>query len=90
LKPINLFFDQIAISNGWKQYLNQQIGGFNSAKHAVYIETAINNAKKNFSEKEDIPDLACTSVFLLAEKILPLVKSEVDDALVRMTSPNIP
>jgi hypothetical protein len=74
-------FNHQDVSKNWKQFLHQAIGGFNNAKHPVYIETAILNAKNNFSSNGEIPDLATTELFLLAEKILPLVKWELDAAL---------
>jgi hypothetical protein len=72
---------QMEIANSWKQYLNQKMGGFNATKHPVLIETAIVNARENYAEKDGMPELACTEVYRLAEKILPLVKSEIDAAL---------
>ncbi len=74
-------FAQMDIANSWKQYLHQKMGGFNATKHPILIETAIINARAIYAEMDGMPALACSEVYRLAEKILPLVKSEIDTAL---------
>lgn len=66
----------------WKNYLNEIIaGGFDNRKHPKYIQTAIANSESNFSASNNQPDLATSELFILAKKILPLVKSDIDAIL---------
>ncbi len=68
--------------NSWKKLVNELIeGGFDSRKHPVYIETAINNAGKNFELIDDVPNIGSTEVFKLSKSILPLVKSKINKVL---------
>ena len=63
----------------WKEYLNATVkGGFNNKKHPIYIETAITNAENNYSTSDNIPDYVTTELFILGQKILPLVKQDID------------
>lgn len=63
----------------WKSFLNEVIkGGFNSNKHPMYIETAIINSEINYSSTNNQPDPITTELFLLAKKVLPLVKTDID------------
>jgi hypothetical protein len=55
----------------WKQYVNKVIGGFNSKKHPLFIQTALENAKTNFQyDDNEFPIVSSTDVFRLAESIL--------------------
>jgi RloB-like protein len=74
-------FEGMEVSRAWKQHVHNRIGGFNCNKHPIYVERAIGHAKKHFSSKDGLPDIACTEVFLLMENIFPLVKTEIDVAL---------
>ena len=66
----------------WKTYLNDKVkGGFNNSKHPVFIQRAITNSELNFSTKENKPEISTTELFILAKRILPLVKSDVDALL---------
>ena len=76
-------FAEVSISKTWKKYMSDAIGGFDARRHPIFLQAAIQNAKHNHSEQEGTPSIACTQVFQLAEKILPLVKKELDEALVR-------
>ena len=70
-----------AITN-WKVFLNETIkGGFNTSKHPAHIQTAIVNSESSFSSSNDQPDQITTEVYILAKKILPLVKSDIDAIL---------
>jgi hypothetical protein len=72
----------IQVIDNWKTYLNDTVkGGFNNSKHPVFIQRAISNAESNFSMKDNRPDIATTELFVLAKKIVPLVKSDVDALL---------
>lgn len=64
----------------WKQYLNSQItGGFDPRKHPIFIEKAINNSKNNFTTSAiGHPEIGSTEVHLLAAKILPIIKFQLD------------
>ena len=76
-KPDN----ELKISSAFKTYLDRKkLGGINP-KHAIYnIETAIKNARNNYSaDKFGIPILFSTNMFLLAEELLPLINSELKD-----------
>lgn len=69
---------QDSIEN-WKEYLNTIVnGGFDNRKHPIYIETAITNAKNNYSATNNIPDNITTELFILGQKIVPLVKADID------------
>ena len=68
----------------WKRHLPEVIsGGFDSNKHPREIQTAIVNAKNIFSEKGYLPDVGCTQVFRLAEKIYNLIRMYCDFIFVR-------
>lgn len=70
-----------AIPN-WKSFLNDVVkGGFNTSKHPVNIQTAIVNSETNFSSTNNQPDQTTTEVYILAKKILPLVKTDIDAIL---------
>ena len=65
--------------NNWKEYLNTTVkGGFDNRKHPMYIETAITNAKNNYSTTDNIQDDVTTELFILGQKILPLIKPDID------------
>ena len=71
-KPI---FEENEYCLGWKELVNKSIsGGFDSRKHPIFIENASNNAEKNYSSQDNIPDIGSTEVFKLSKSILPLVK----------------
>lgn len=66
----------------WKNYVSKVIaGGFDNRKHPVHIQAAIANAKETFSALDGKPDIAATEVYLLGEKILPLVKEIIGKLL---------
>jgi hypothetical protein len=69
---------KVAVEN-WKSFLNEVVkGGFNPNKHPVYIETAVLNSEANHSFTNNQPDPITTELFLLARRILPLVKTDID------------
>jgi RloB-like protein len=74
-KPI---FEENEYCPGWKELVNKSIsGGFDSRKHPIFIENASNNAEKNYSSQDNIPDIGSTEVFRLSQSILPLVKIKI-------------
>lgn len=76
-KPDN----ELKISSAFKTYLDRKKSGGINPKHAIYnIETAIKNARNNYStDKFGIPILFSTNMFRLAEELLPLINSELKD-----------
>ena len=77
--------DKLLVSSKeWKTYLDSvRPGGFDCRKHPVYIEKAIINAGKNYSEINSVISPGSTQVFLLAKKILPLVKKEITEMIAK-------
>lgn len=61
----------------WKQIIP---GGFNSAKHPIYIIEARDRAKKNFKLKNSIPSPASTEMYELATSILRFTKEGIVEA----------
>lgn len=75
-------FEKSEVCSEWKQLVNYNIiGGFDSRKHPIYIETAAINASNTFELIKDIPDLGSTEVYNLANSIIPLIKTKLDKAL---------
>lgn len=75
VKPVKTISD-------WKSYLDKiTVGGFDNRKHPKYIQTAISNSENNFSSSKSQPDPNSTDIFILAKKILPLVKADIDAIL---------
>ena len=71
--------NEVDNANGMKAFLNQKIkGGFNSRKHATYIQTAVVNSEQNFEHKDNDPINFSTNLHELAKQILPLVKNSLD------------
>ena len=81
--PFEAFAD-IETSKGWKHHLHTKNGGFNSAKHPIFIQNAIENAKSKFEEEIKI---GSTEVFKLAESFYPLIKDKIDEALEKTSKP---
>lgn len=78
-KPV--FVDSDKCSN-WKQHVNDSIkGGFDSRKHPVFLQRATKNAQNNFEEVEGKPDIGSTNIYELANTILPLVSSKINNVL---------
>jgi len=80
-------FEGIEISKKWKSYLNDDVqkGGFKSQKHPILIQTAIENAKANYTEKDNFPEIGTTQVFQLAERFYPYIKDEIEGELAKLT-----
>ena len=63
----------------WKEFLNTIVsGGFDNRKHPIHIERAIANAKNNYSSTNNIPNDVTTDLFMLGQKIITLVKEDID------------
>lgn len=76
-KPV---FDGDNFCKGWKPLLDEK-GGFDSRKHPILIETAMENAELNFLEKNGELDIGATELFKLSKSILPVVKEKIDEIL---------
>jgi len=76
-------FEGIEISRNWKRHLDDVVvkGGFNSQKHPIFIEIAINNSVKNYLEEDGNPQIGCTSVFNLSKSIYSLLKDKIREGL---------
>jgi hypothetical protein len=74
-------FPDMGIPANWKGFVHATHGGFHASKHPIFIERATENARNNYGGQPAMPGVGDTEVFLLAEKILPLVKVELDAAL---------
>ena len=73
-------FDGDTFCKGWKPLLDD-IGGFDSRKHPIFVQTAIENAEVNFSKNDGLPVKGSTEVFMLSKSILPLFKEKIDKVL---------
>jgi hypothetical protein len=75
-------FEGMEFCKGWKQYIQKKKGGFDSKKHPILIQNAIQNAESNYGQDEnDIPHIATTDVFRLSKSILPMIKDKLDSEL---------
>jgi hypothetical protein len=70
--------------SSWKMQLAQRMGGFNSQKHPIFIQTALINAKSNFNKKSNTPTTGSTEVYQLAEHLLFILRKKIALALKRM------
>jgi len=62
---------------GWLPSVIQ--GGVKPIKAILQIHQNIENSKQNYNEDQNgIPDLFCTNMFELAEKLLPLIEPELN------------
>lgn len=77
----------------FKAYVDHEIkGGFDSRKHPILLEKAIQNAETNYNEQNDQPDLYSTQVFRLGKLILLFVKDklQIDLDLENINTESIP
>lgn len=81
-------FDGFEMAANWKSFLNDKIipGGFDSRKHPLKIKDAIKNAKGNFSENDEEPEVGTTNVFKLASNFYPLIEKTIEHAIQRLES----
>lgn len=76
-KPI---IDGIDICANWKILLNSSIkGGFDSRRHPIFIEDAIENAENTFTSNNGHPDVGCTEVFNLSKSIFRLIEDKINN-----------
>jgi hypothetical protein len=77
--------DEVAQANGMKAYLGGKIrGGFDTRKHPAFIKTAAFHSEKNFQEENGQPQIFCTNLHGLANRILPLIQEELNIVLARI------
>ena len=72
--------ETIKISSAFKTYCGSVIkGGLQTNKALFLLETAIANAKANYTEDANgIPVLYATNMFVLGEKLYPLIQLELE------------
>ena len=65
----------------WKNHVNN-LGGFDSRRHPIYLERAILNAETNcnISDNKEL-DLGTTEVYLLGKSIFTLVENKINKVL---------
>lgn len=71
-------FDHQDLCKAWKAQLTALMGGFNSQKHPIYIIEAAQNAAKNFTKQNAQPNVGSTEVYLLANKLLLILKAKIE------------
>lgn len=72
-------FESDDICKSWKQKVNESYeGGFDSRRHPIYIEEAINNAETNYKPDENGRPLKGSSeVHLLAKSMFAVIKNKI-------------
>lgn len=80
-------FQNVETCNQWKQFLQKEIGGFDSKKHPLFIQTAINNAQAHIQQNDNqFPIVATTEVHKLAKSILSIgkIQHKIDSELINI------
>lgn len=72
-------FESDDICKSWKQKVNESYdGGFDSRRHPIFIEEAIQNAERNFdSDNSNRPLKGSTEVYLLAKSMFAVIKNKI-------------
>ena len=72
-------FESDDICKSWKQKVNESYdGGFDSRRHPIFIEEAIQNAERNFdSDISNRPLKGSTEVYLLAKSMFAVIKNKI-------------
>lgn len=72
-------FESDDICKSWKQKVNESYdGGFDSRRHPIFIEEAIQNAERNFdSDKNNRPLKGSTEVYILAKSLFAVIKNKI-------------
>ncbi len=82
LHTVKPFIDNPEICSEWKKLVNTLIiGGFDSRRHPIYIASASKNAANNFVAIDSKPDIGSTEVFNLANIIVRLVGTKLENVL---------
>lgn len=75
-------FEEDEKCSKWKSHLNDSIqGGFDSRRHPIFIQNAVENSKSNFESNDDEPLKGCTEVHGLGESMLIILKEKIDKVL---------
>lgn len=78
-------FQWMDICQTWKEWLDREIpGGFNSARHPLYVGRAIENAFRSFCLEDDAPAAGCTGVFRPAKVIWQFCARKIEQILHRI------
>jgi hypothetical protein len=68
--------------SSWKKIVNTIFnGGFDSRKHPILYQDAINNSKNNFTKQNNCLKAGDTEVFLLAESINKIVSKRISEVI---------
>lgn len=79
-------FEGMESSDRWKSFVNNKIpGGFDSRKHPILLQTAINNSLKYYSEIEGTPTFCSTQVHKLGESLHKLLEPKLTEPLGKVT-----
>lgn len=72
-------FESDDICKSWKQKVNESYdGGFDSRRHPIFIEEAIQNAERNFdSDKNNRALKGSTEVYILAKSMFAVIKNKI-------------
>ena len=72
-------FQSDDICKSWKQKVNESFnGGFDSRRHPIFIEEAINNVERNYkSDENGRPSKGSTEVYKLAKSMFSVLKNKI-------------
>jgi len=72
-------FESDDICKSWKLKVNESYdGGFDSRRHPIFLEEAINNAERNYKAGEnERPLKGASEVYLLAKSMFSIVKNKI-------------
>ena len=75
-------FEDDNICTKWKDLVNASFnGGFDSRRHPIYIQKAVENSKKNFQTNDNEPQKGCTELFRLGEGMLTILDEKIGKVL---------
>lgn len=75
-------FDEDDKCVNWKDFVNSSFqGGFDSRRHPIYIQQAVENSKNNFKINNDEPQKGCTELFKLGESMLSILGEKISKVL---------
>ena len=66
----------------WKDFVNSSIkGGFDSRRHPILIQKAVEHSKDNFQFTNGEPNQGCTELFKLGESMLTILDEKISKVL---------
>ena len=75
-------FEGDDICSKWKNYVNTAIiGGFDSRRHPIFIQKAVEHSKRNFQFANGAPEKGCTELFKLGYSILTVLDEKISKVL---------